>query len=245
MFSISACVNALDWVAHRGNSCGSPENSLQAIEDSWRLGAAGVEIDVRFSADGVAYLFHDNEYRGKKVLELDYSQIVALIGERLAPELDAVLARPAPGYYILDLKQARIEDIPILQKSLSASNILDEQVVIQSSSIKLLSELQKRIGNVRLAYLSKLKRAGFTNAVPNPIDILNPIKHLDIKILSIKGRRFLNVEYIKALKSGGQDVFVWTINRTERAAFYREIGVNAVITDKLAIFTDSRNGCYR
>ena len=240
---IPVSVHALDWIAHRGNACSSPENSLQAIEDSWRLGADGVEIDVRFSADGVAYLFHDKAFRGKKMLDLEYSQIVSLIGERLAPELDSALAIPASGYYLLDLKETRVDDIPILQKSLSDSNIRYEQVIIQSSDVKILSELQKRIGHVRLAYLSKLKRVGIANVIPNPMDIINPIKHLDIKILSIKGRRFLNAEYLKALKSAGQEVFVWTINRKERAAFYRQIGINGVITDNLAAFVGDRAEC--
>ena len=45
-------------VSHRGLGFGEPENSLMAIEAALGWGF-GVEIDVRFSSDGVAVLSHD------------------------------------------------------------------------------------------------------------------------------------------------------------------------------------------
>src|SRR5262245_50044274 len=46
-------------VAHRGAALESPENTLPAIDRAIALGAAVVEIDLRYSADGEVVLMHD------------------------------------------------------------------------------------------------------------------------------------------------------------------------------------------
>ena len=46
-------------IAHRGASAVAPENTLAALREGLRAGAAGAEIDVRLSADGEVVLLHD------------------------------------------------------------------------------------------------------------------------------------------------------------------------------------------
>ncbi|XP_047427106.1 glycerophosphodiester phosphodiesterase 1-like [Mugil cephalus] len=46
-------------VAHRGGSHDAPENTLAAIREASRNGATGVELDLSFTADGVAVLMDD------------------------------------------------------------------------------------------------------------------------------------------------------------------------------------------
>ncbi|XP_060951089.1 glycerophosphodiester phosphodiesterase 1-like [Limanda limanda] len=46
-------------VAHRGGGHDAPENTIAAIREAWKNGAGGVELDLQFSADGVAILMHD------------------------------------------------------------------------------------------------------------------------------------------------------------------------------------------
>ncbi|MGI8633995.1 MAG: glycerophosphodiester phosphodiesterase, partial [Segetibacter sp.] len=55
---------SLDIVAHRGGGRTSDllpasENSVEIIKMASRFGATGIEIDVRFTSDGVPVLFHD------------------------------------------------------------------------------------------------------------------------------------------------------------------------------------------
>ncbi len=48
-------------VAHRGGSLLAPENTLEAFDLAARLGADAIETDVRLSADGVVFVFHDED----------------------------------------------------------------------------------------------------------------------------------------------------------------------------------------
>ena len=47
-------------VAHRGASADAPENTIAAIRLAAQQGATAVEIDVSISADGVAFVHHDD-----------------------------------------------------------------------------------------------------------------------------------------------------------------------------------------
>ncbi|TVQ79030.1 MAG: glycerophosphodiester phosphodiesterase [Bradymonadales bacterium] len=48
-------------IGHRGFSAAYPENSLIAFQQALKAGANGIECDLRLSADGVLYLFHDDD----------------------------------------------------------------------------------------------------------------------------------------------------------------------------------------
>jgi len=46
-------------VAHRGNSCHAPENTIEAARLAWQAGAQAWEIDVQLTRDGVPVVLHD------------------------------------------------------------------------------------------------------------------------------------------------------------------------------------------
>src|SRR5689334_23672697 len=48
------------WViAHRGDSSHVPENTLEAAQRAWDVGADAWELDVRLTRDGVPVVIHD------------------------------------------------------------------------------------------------------------------------------------------------------------------------------------------
>jgi glycerophosphoryl diester phosphodiesterase len=51
-------------LAHRGASGVAPENTVEAFRQARRLGADGVELDVRRSSDGALVVHHDVEVEG-------------------------------------------------------------------------------------------------------------------------------------------------------------------------------------
>ncbi|XP_055008713.1 glycerophosphodiester phosphodiesterase 1-like [Boleophthalmus pectinirostris] len=54
-----ASIGGVLVVAHRGGSHDAPENTLAAIREASRNGAGAVQLDLSFTADGVAVLMHD------------------------------------------------------------------------------------------------------------------------------------------------------------------------------------------
>ena len=54
--------------AHRGCTAGFTENTLDAFAEARRLGADGVELDVRLTADGALAIHHDAEIPGVGVV---------------------------------------------------------------------------------------------------------------------------------------------------------------------------------
>ena len=90
--------------------------------------------------------------------------------------------------------------------------------------------------------LHSMERTGPFLSKPTAENLLADARQ-DVDILSIKGRQFLDKEYIGKLKSAGLKVFVWTINDAARADFYESIGIDGIITDKVPSLSDSVRHC--
>ena len=64
-------------IAHRGASSEAPENSMEAFEKAIALGADGIELDVRSTADGVPIVMHDHSLKRTTGLKLLVSKATA------------------------------------------------------------------------------------------------------------------------------------------------------------------------
>lgn len=116
----------LPIIVHRGVSSIAPENTLEAYAAAMDCGAAGIEIDIRRSTDGVLYIFHDQDLnrltRGTgKVSWLSYYELLKITpkevygratGETRPPTLAAVLVlvRERAALLHLDIKEPGIDD---------------------------------------------------------------------------------------------------------------------------------------
>jgi len=56
-------------IGHRGAPAYEPENTLKSFRRALELGADGIELDVRFTADGVPVVFHDEDL--KRLFNMD------------------------------------------------------------------------------------------------------------------------------------------------------------------------------
>ena len=233
-FLISWGCMAIDLVAHRGNAGGALENSVAAVLASAAAGANVIELDVQISKDNVVYLFHDKSINGKNVVDLTYDQIVKITTSERVPRLENVLSLNSfNGIYLLDLKFSSVKSLDVLAQTIRSTVVPMEQIIIQSSDVAMLAHGNQILPKCQYFYLERLSRTFPFFAIPVPEKILEKVNDLDIQGISVKGRRFLNSEYISLLKSTGLRIYVWTINDIERAKYYTGIGVDGVITDSL------------
>lgn len=89
-----------DVIAHRGASAAAPENTVAAFELAVEMGADGIELDVRRTADGHLVVHHDAHLA-------DGSAIVSLRRDQLpehVPDLDVALGACAGAWVNLEIK---------------------------------------------------------------------------------------------------------------------------------------------
>lgn len=107
-------------IGHRGGSFGSaPDNTLAALRKAFEEGAAGVEIDTRLTADGIAVCFHDetvdrttdgsgpvSDYTlaALKTLDAGSRYDPAFAGERVPTLVEALNEARGKGIVYLDIK---------------------------------------------------------------------------------------------------------------------------------------------
>ena len=101
-------------IAHRGDVISSPENTIPAFESALRLGADGIELDVRLTKDENLVVFHDrclnrtsngkglvNHYDLDELRELDAGSWFGPEHKGVTPPtLDEVFETLPPGFLI-------------------------------------------------------------------------------------------------------------------------------------------------
>src|SRR6185295_5836790 len=96
--------------AHRGGGALAPENTIEAFDNGLRLGADGIELDVRLSRDGEVVVHHDRTLDRTTALRGPIAN--RSTGELTAvnvPILADVLARYRDVRMIIELKVNRAE----------------------------------------------------------------------------------------------------------------------------------------
>jgi glycerophosphoryl diester phosphodiesterase len=110
-------------IAHRGGALESTENTILAFQRAVRIGAAGIETDIRLTRDGVVVVYHDEYFgrveglperqRNRLVSDLTYSELTAqtLIpvgddnGTRRVPTLNDLLTNVKSVLLNIELKR--------------------------------------------------------------------------------------------------------------------------------------------
>ena len=225
---------AIELIAHRGNGCGAVENSIDAVNAAWRIGAHAVELDVHVSSDKVAYVFHDKEIDGRLLSNLTHRKIRQLTDPSGAPKLADVLEQGTPaGYYILDLKYSGEKRIADVIAAVRDARFPPAKLAFQSQRASVLSQVNAELPDSQSFYLTKLRRKLPFFQAPNAMQILRQVSEARVDRVSFKGRSFVDASFVGTLRDHGYRVNVWTINDKERAAYYAGIGVDGIITDAI------------
>jgi len=222
--------------AHRGASSTAPENTLAAFRAAEAAGAAGLELDVHLSADGVPVVIHDETVDRTTdghgpVAALTLGQLRQLdAGSWFAPEfagetlptLEEVLAW-AEGRLRLNVEikaePAGLAVLALLRRYPQA------RILVSSFDHALLERLRAHCPELPLGFLieSLFWRRAVARAVRCGAASVHP------------RRDRLSRPLLAACRRQGLSVFAWTIDSPREAASLRRLGVDGLFTNAPAL----------
>lgn len=233
-------------VAHRGASQVAPENTLAAFRKAHEQGAHWVEFDVSLLGDLTPVIHHDGTLercttglgplsaagradlatiRAGKLHDAEYAA-------EPIPELEATLdLLEALGMYA-NLEMKRHDDpsgelARTVHAALSARDWATDRIIVSSFDHAELAALRQLMPEIPLAALW----------VEPPSDFRKTLTDLQAVAAHIHYAH-LSQGILQEAVSYGFDMRVFTINRPEVVAPFREIGLTGVITDHPPLFLE-------
>ena len=232
--------------AHRGAGKLAPENTLASLRLGRSHGYRMAEIDVKLSADGVAFLLHDatldrttdgtgraDALTWRELARLDAGSwhSPAYAGESL-PTLAAVARYCRANGVALNIE---IKPAPGRERETGAAVALDATALWQGAEVPpLLSSFSATALEAALETAPALPRAWLTETMPP--DWQERCKALGCIALDAK-HTLLRADTIAAAHSAGLRVAAWTVNDPVQVAELASWGVDTIITDAVDTIT--------
>jgi glycerophosphoryl diester phosphodiesterase len=217
---------SLTWVfAHRGVAQTAPENSIASFVEARRLGADGVELDVRRSADGALVVHHDSEIAG--LGPIDALSVADLPVD--VPLLAVALEACADLMVNVEVKVVPGEDVDSLAAEVAAQVSEGPSpglVGVSSFDLEVLDAARRADPELYLGWLlvpGADPLASLQVASGHHLDALHPfVWSIDDKLVA-------------SAHASGIAVVAWTVNAAADLEAMGAIGVDAVITDDVAL----------
>ncbi|MBE7178914.1 MAG: glycerophosphodiester phosphodiesterase [Mucilaginibacter polytrichastri] len=218
-------------IAHRGawKEKDLPENSLASLKEASKIGCTGSEFDVHMTADSVIVVNHDPEFKGMKIEESTYSQLLTKKHENgeSIPTLEA--------YLKAGLAQQRTK----LILEIKASKISKQRTLALTDKVlKMVSDLQAQAW---VEYIS------FDDDALRHVLQVTPevrVQSLDGKMSpeQLKSDRFYGADYhfsvyqkqpgfIKEAHDRGIKINAWTVNEEKDMREMLEKGADFITTN--------------
>jgi len=220
--------------AHRGGSEEAPENTLESFSYAIGLGSSYIETDVQLSADGIPYIFHDDDLSRLLNMEVKFNSLHSDQIEKLKlfesyqiPKLETALTQFPNALFQIDLKTDEVA-LPAM-KVIENLNAFD-RICIASFSSNRLQKVRKKFPDTCLSMGPKeilkllLASFGLYNKTIYGDCLQVPIYHYGMKLVT---RRF--VKYVQSI---GLKIHVWTINDENTMRKLIDLGVDGIITDR-------------
>lgn len=226
-------------LAHRGARRRAPENTIEAFRMARELGADGVELDVRHSADGALVVHHDpyvatGRASARRIDESRFEDLLvriptlATLSEALdecAGLLVNIEIKNVPWERGFDVRAGeRLTDGVV---ALLAARDARDRVLISSFDLATIDRVRAAEGALRTGYLFVLGGGDFDLLTERASDRGHNAIHPDWR--GLVGRRADRV--ITRAHALGLDVNAWTVNRRSSIARLARLGVDGIVTD--------------
>jgi glycerophosphoryl diester phosphodiesterase len=236
-------------IAHRGESCDAPENTLASINLAWKRDADAVEIDVQLTKDEKIVLIHDKTTlrtgsKYKRIASNNYDELLKIdVGKfkdtkwknKKIPLLDNVIDT-IPGNKILFVEIKSDERIiKQLQNLIEQKNINHAQIKFIGFNIitmKLLKEAFPEIGAYWIVEGKNYK------SKENLKETIRKCKSAKLDGLDVQARKYLNKDVIHSVKNSGLRIYTWTVDDPERAKQLHFDGIDGITTNRAGWLKD-------
>ncbi len=252
-------------IAHRGGSGLAPENTLAAFDAAAALGVDGLELDARFSRDGVVVVHHDPsldrttnlqgpvENRSADELERAdagywFTSDPGAPGQRYpfrgrnigVPTLDAVLRRYRDHRIVIELKL----DEPALAHAvleIVRKADADERVCLGSFGQRVLRTARTQAPHVATsAARQEVRWALYRSWMHWPV---TKVAYHGYQVPELAGAtRVVSPRFVTAAHDAGLAVQVWTVDDPAAAHRLLEWGVDALISDRPDLMRETISG---
>lgn len=232
-------------IAHRGGALESTENTIGAFQRAVKIGADGIETDIRLTRDGVVVVYHDEYFgrveglperqRTRLISDLTYSEVTAqtLIpvgddnGSRRVPTLNNLLGNVKSVLLNIELKRcARFDEL--VKKTIAALKGFPEldRVVLETPDLETARKVRDAIGPRLKLHINP----GYDDSVPYTQALERVLKFKPHSI-SVSFKK-LSREIVELAHKAGVEVWVWTVNSPDISQAMALLGVDAIKTDQ-------------
>lgn len=219
-------------LGHQGASASFPANTVPAYLGALEQGADGVELDVRRTLDGTLALRHDG-------VLADGRSMVDLAGADLPPEIPD-LAQALDAMAPARLVNVEIKNWPddadfdpamsladgVVQLLRDRGQEADPRILVSCFHLATVDRVHELAPGLPTAWLVYDARE------PEPL-IARTVEHGHVAIHP--NQLFVTPELVDAAHAAGLAVNTWTCDDPERLRWFRDIGVDAVVTNDPAL----------
>lgn len=215
-------------IAHRGDPLAHRENTLPAFAAAVEGGAGMIELDIRRSADGRAVVVHDRTLERlwevpRRVADLTRDEVCALGIPDLAQALAAI---PSHVQVMVDYEDEDVAE-PALADVVAAESL--GRVLFSGDCFAGHRRIRRLAPDARIA-------ATWDRDAPCPGELLDELAaEFYNPSGNVLGR---DPNAVERMHARGTQVSVWTIDEPSDMELFIEMGVDAIITNRVAALVE-------
>lgn len=239
---------------HRGASQYAPENSMEAFQLAYDMGADGIEFDVQMTKDGYLVVVHDEEisrvsdgkgYVRDFLLEdirqfefnrthPEYHGIKIPLLEEVLDHFSQKISKSGKDFqFNIELKNNIISYEGMEEKVLKIVKDIKvfERTLFSSFSHSSMLNLREIESKARVAFL-------YSDGI---MDIAEYAKKYNVLTIHPAWYHMNKKDTIESLKKKGIEVNIWTVNSGKDMRKFCDWGVNGIITNKPDLGSEIRD----
>jgi glycerophosphoryl diester phosphodiesterase len=240
-------------IAHRGASNAAPENTMEAFNLAWNLGADGIEGDFHLTHDGHIVAIHDantGKVSGGKIKllvkkvtlkELQSIDVGSWKDKKYSgahiPTLEQVIdSVPGGKKFFIEIKcgtEIMAPLIKVLDQRMKERPELANQISFIAFDYHVIKACRKQWPEIEANFLESYKKTKATGTwTPDQNDVFQTLK---VSLASGLGTQanedVIDSGFVKRLRKSKLSFHCWTINDIETARHFRDLGVDSITTD--------------